>query len=148
MSKLNIRKENCRFIVNEEKRTVICIIDETRALLYNFVDSDSWNTQMRIGSITFEPDRKLLLDLMLPDKFIGKAVCSKDDKWDPEVGKLIAFDRAKNKLHSAFFKRAQLFSNEIDKSLTQLVTSFNEYGEQLSKSADKRAKKIEELTKE
>lgn len=148
MSKLNIKKEDCRFIVNEEKRTVVCIIEETRALLFRFIDPYSWNTQVRVGSISFEPSRGLLLDLMLPDKFIGKAVCSKDDKWDPEVGKLIAFDRAKNKLHSAFFKRAQLFSNEIDKSLTQLVTSFNEYGEQLSKSADKRAKKIEELTKE
>lgn len=148
MSKLNIKKEDCRFIVNEEKRTVVCIIEETRALLFRFIDPYSWNTQVQIGSVSFEPSRGLLLDLMLPDKFIGKAVCSKDDKWDPEVGKLIAFDRAKNKLHSAFFKRAQLFSNEIDKSLTQLVTSFNEYGEQLSKSADKRAKKIEELTKE
>lgn len=148
MSKLNIKKEDCRFIVNEEKRTVVCIIDQTRALLFRFIDPYSWNTQVQIGSISFEPRKELLLDLMLPDKFIGKAVCSKDDKWDPEVGKLIAFDRAKNKLHSAFFKRAQLFSNEIDRSLTQLVASFNEYGEQLSKSADKRAKKIEELTKE
>lgn len=148
MSKLNIKKEDCRFIVNEEKRTVVCIIEETRALLFRFIDPYSWDIQVRIGSLHFVPEKRLLLDLMLPDKFIGKAICSKDDKWDPEVGKLIAFDRAKNKLHSAFFKRAQLFSNEIDKSLTQLVTSFNEYGEQLSKSADKRAKKIEELTKE
>lgn len=148
MSKLNIKKEDCRFIVNEEKRTVVCIIDQTRALLFRFIDPYSWNTQVRIGSISFDPSNGLLLDLMLPDKFIGKAVCSKDDKWDPEVGKLIAFDRAKNKLHNAFFKRAQLFANEIDKSLSELVTSFNEYGEQLSKSADKRAKKIEELTKE
>lgn len=148
MSKLNIKKENCRFIVNEEKRTVVCIIEYTRALLYHFIEPNSWTSRVRVGSITFEPESKLSFDLMLPDKFIGKAVCSKDDKWDPEVGKLIAFDRAKNKLHNAFFKRAQLFANEIDKSLSELVTSFNEYGEQLSKSADKRAKKIEELTKE
>lgn len=148
MSKLNIKKEDCRFIVNEEKRTVVCIIDQTRALLYHFIEPNSWTSRVQVGSITFEPELKLSSDLMLPDKFIGKAVCSKDDKWDPEVGKLIAYDRAKNKLHNAFFKRAQLFANEIDKSLSELVTSFNEYGEQLSKSADKRAKKIEELTKE
>lgn len=148
MSKLNIKKENCRFIVNEEKRTVVCIIDQTQNLLFRFIDPYTWDAEVRVGSIHFAPETKLLRDLMLPDKFIGKAVCSKDDKWDPEVGKLIAFDRVKDKLHKAFFKRAQLFANEIDRSLSRMVDSFNGYGERLLESANMRAKKIEELTKE
>ena len=36
--KINIRPKDCRFIVDQEKRKVICIIDNTENKLFDFID--------------------------------------------------------------------------------------------------------------
>jgi serine/threonine protein kinase HipA of HipAB toxin-antitoxin module len=80
----------------------------------------------------------------MPDRIVGVATCDENDEWNEEIGKAIAFSRAKYKLHNSFFKRANTFANECGQALNKLIDSLNDYGEQLSANAEKREKWITE----
>lgn len=135
--KINVKptSENVRFIVQPERRKVVCIISDTKFLLSDFVDlwRNEWDAPLNITKI-----------MRMPDRFVGVATCDENDEWNEEIGKAIAFSRAKYKLHNSFFKRANTFVNECDRALSKLITSLNDYGEQLSMNADKREKWITE----
>ena len=130
--KIDISPRDCRFIVNKEKGKVICIIDNTSELFYDFMNFPYWKVWARIPE-----DR-----LTMPDRFVGIATCDPEDEFDEEIGRMIAFTRAKNKLNTSFFKRANYFVNEVDRQLASLVESFNDYGDQLMANAEKREKMI------
>jgi len=135
--KINVKptSENVRFIIQPERRKVVCIISNTKNYLGDFVDlwGNDWTVPWKVEDI-----------LRMPDRFVGVATCDENDEWDEEIGKAIAFSRAKYKLHNSFFKRANTFVNECDRALAKLITSLNDYGEQLSANADKREKWITE----
>ena len=135
--KINVKptSENVRFIIQPERRKVVCIISKARDYLEDFVDlwQNEWDAPWKVRKI-----------LTMPDRFVGVATCDENDEWDEEVGKAIAFSRAKYKLHNSFFKRANTFVNECDRALSKLITSLNDYGEQLSANAEKREKWITE----
>lgn len=135
--KINVKptSENVRFIVQPERRKVVCIISDTKFLLSDFVDlwRNEWDAPLNITKI-----------MQMPDRFVGVATCDENDEWDEEVGKSIAFSRAKYKLHNSFFKRANTFVNECDRALSKLITSLNDYGEHLTLNAEKREKWITE----
>lgn len=135
--KINVKptSENVRFIVQPERRKVVCIISNTKHYLGDFVDlwGNDWSVPWKVEDI-----------LRMPDRFVGVATCDENDEWDEEIGKSIAFSRAKYKLHNSFFKRANTFVNECDRTLSKLITSLNDYGEQLSANAEKREKWITE----
>lgn len=140
--KINISKDNARFIVNEDARKVVCIIDHTRDLFLDYAnknlrilpDCDAlWGS--RHGS-------RLYPKLKMPDKFIGIATCSPDDEFSVENGKLIAFSRAKDKIHTSFFKRANTYVNTIDNWLSDAVESINSYGAKVEANTKRRHNKI------
>ena len=120
-----IKMSDCRFYVNEDERTVVCVIPKTQDMLvdfikdhYSFADLDFY----------FALSYKKLDELQLPNAFIGKAVCSEEDEWNEETGKLIAFSRAKDKCYRSFFKRANNFAQSIDRRLGDMIDCFNEFG--------------------
>ena len=135
--KINVKptSENVRFVVQPERRKVVCIISKARDYLEDFVDlwQNEWDAPWKVRKI-----------LTMPDRFVGVATCDENDEWNEEIGKAIAFSRAKYKLHNSFFKRANTFVNECDRALSKLITSLNDYGEQLSANAEKREKWITE----
>ena len=120
-----IKMSDCRFYVNEEERTVICVIPNARFKFLSYM-YDKFMYHRKVG---FSVDES---ELELPKQFIGKAVCSKEDEWNEETGRMIAFARAKNKFYKSFFKRANLLVNSIDKELTYMVDTFNSFGEVLN----------------
>lgn len=129
-----IKMKDCRFYVNEEKHTVICVIPNTKDMLVEFIaehfrwDSiDIWNT---ISGKLYTHD------LRLPHSFTGKAVCAPEDNWDVETGKLIAFSRAKDKCYKSFFKRANKLVQAIDARLGDMITMFNDFGVKLEDKRD------------
>ncbi len=75
--------------------------------------------------------RKLEQELEMPNTFIGKAVCSPDDEWDEELGRKIAYSRAKDKCYRSFFKRANNIVNLIDRCLGRMMDIFNNFGARL-----------------
>ena len=135
---LNIKQEDCRFIINEDKKIVICIIENTKDLFCKF----NYTIQTFVyTNLLWKYHDKLLL----PNHFRGIAVCSDDDEWDVEKGKLLAFSRAKDKLNKSFFKRVNLFFNSIDNILNNQVDIFNRLGDKLAANTEYRLAKLDEI---
>lgn len=141
--KFNIKPEDCNYIINKDKRKIVCIIEKTRNMFVNFAErnfvlsptcvDDPW------GII---PHRELGSQLLMPNRFWGIATCSEDDEWDEETGKLIAYSRAKDKLNKSFFKRADLYVKTLDRYVNDSIDVLNRLGEKLEISTERRYKKI------
>lgn len=142
--KINITKDKAQFIVNEDARKVVCIIDHTSHL---FLDYAEKNLKIRpnCDNIWDGNGPRLYPKLKMPNKFVGIASCNPEDEFSVETGKLIAFTRAKDKIQNSFFKRANLYINTIDSWLNQAMDSINSYGKKLEINTERRHKKIASL---
>ena len=139
--KINITSDKARFIVNEEKRKVVCIFENTDNM---FIDYANKNLQIKpIQGIFY--GRNFYNQLRMPNRFVGVATCSPDDEFSVENGKLIAFSRAKDKVQKSFFKRANLYVNTLDKWLNESIDCINRYGSKLETNTERRHAKITEL---
>ena len=134
-----IKMKDCRFFVDEEKRTVACVIDSTRYMFRNYIKDE-----LNMSRAVYYINPKILKTLMMPPRFTGVAHCSLDDTWNVETGKLIAFKRAKEKLYGSFFRHANTFMNEIDKVLDRSEVQLNRMGEKVSRNLDHLDKVIED----
>lgn len=143
---INIKMEDCRFFIDEEKRTVVCAIENTRNKVLDFfnINAINWEESPTQG-VKFDPNNALYKKLCLPERFIGKAVCASEDEWNEEVGRILAFDRAKYKLNTSFFKRAQLYIDVINNEFNELIDITNAYGAALEKGAERRKQHIKRL---
>ena len=96
-----IKMSQCKFYVDEEARTVVCVIPATTDLVQDFVEEHFDFTDLNINfGLTYD---WLARNLFMPRSFMGKAVCAADDEWDEKTGKLIAYSRAKDKCYKSFF---------------------------------------------
>lgn len=132
--KIKISPKKCQYIINKNQRKVICIIHDTRDLLKDFVR---------------DYDRDIILFLLndsdkldMPSSFRGVATCAEGDEWDEELGKRVAFARARYKLDKSFFKRANFCINEIDRHVDRLFEKMNNYGEVVEQNHLRRVKKL------
>ena len=136
-----IKMSDCRFYVNEEERTVVCVIPKTRYMLENFIrEHFKWNDFNFDLGLEYE----YMQTLYLPSSFMGKAVCAPEDEWDEETGRMIAFSRAKDKCYKSFFKRANRLVQTLDKRLGDMITMFNDFGMKLEDKREALQAKIEE----
>ena len=141
--KINIRKDMARFIVNEEKRKVICILEDTENIFLVFAEQ---NLPLSPVCDTLNIiDSKLYKRLLMPKRFVGIATCNPKDKFSVETGKLIAFSNAKDKLQNSFFKRADYYVNTIDTWLDKAIENINNYGAKITKNTLRRHNKIAEI---
>lgn len=139
--KFNVKPSDCRFVVNEEKKTVVCIYENCSCDFINFINN---NCKLEpFGCNNFSVS--LFQKMFMPNKFIGVAVCGPDDEWDEKTGRLIAFSRMKDKLNKSFFKRAQTYIETVDKWLNETVDLFNSLGVKLEKNQEKRHENIDKL---
>lgn len=137
---IGIRMSDCKFYVNKEKRTVVCVIPYTRDMLLDFIHDNFDFPDFSIGmGMTVEYE----LANEMPFSFTGKAVCSTNDKWNEETGRLLAFARAKNKCYLSFFKRANTLIQVLDRRLGDMMEVFNNLGMRLENRRDKLQEKIE-----
>lgn len=138
--KINITKDNARFIVNEDARKVVCIIDQTSHLFLDYAEKN-----LKIPpdcDILWGGNSRLYPKLKMPNKFVGIASCNPEDEFSVETGKLIAFSRAKDKIHNSFFKRANTYINTLDDWLNQAAESINRYGDKIEINTNRRHQKI------
>lgn len=131
----NIKPSDAKYSINEEKKTVVCILEKTKDLFEDFVidNFDLWNFTM-LNKVK-----------KMPNRFVGIAKCSEEDEWNIETGKLIAFSRAKDKLNKSFFKRAATYVKYVDKSVDDFVEVINSIGEKLEVNQKHRHELIETL---
>ena len=140
-----IKMSDCKFYVDEDARTVICVIADTedftvRHALTNFIEEQFHYKDADIGSAVYYSSLDDILKM--PKSFMGKAVCSEDDEWDEEAGKLLAFKRAKTKFYNSFFKRANILLRTLDKRLDDMVETFGQLGLKIENNMDSIDKKL------
>lgn len=88
-----------KYYVNKEKRTVVCVLECDEFSAVDFVERNH-----SIRGEYFAHDYK---KYVMPMRFEGKAKCAPEDEFDEELGKLIAFDRAKAKYDRALMSNTR-----------------------------------------
>lgn len=126
-------EQKCKYIVQPEKRKVICILNDTSHMFLNYV----WDN-IPINITGFWGDRALERKMLMPARFVGIATCAPEDEFDEEFGRKLAYKRAKDKVDVSFFKRANLFIALCDEKLDEAAYKLNKLGYQMSKNAEHR----------
>ena len=120
-----IKMSDCKFYVDEDARIVVCVIPNTNDMLIDFVrEHFRWDDVDMDYAIDYHFEPKL----QMPRSFMGKAVCAAEDEWNEELGRKIAFSRAKDKCYKSFFKRANLLVQTYDRRLGDMIETFNDFG--------------------
>lgn len=143
-----MKQSECKFVVNEEKRTITCIYHCDGDAVIDYIDHYCVNCQY-LGVLFFS---KLPKNLQMPTVYVGIARCSDEDEWNEELGKLIAFRRMKNKYYKEFFRTLNEWIHRIDKCLDVLIDEANMFGIRVEGAMDRLddeiASKISENAKE
>lgn len=143
-----IKMSDCRFYVDEDARTIVCVIPKTQDLVTDFIRENFQFSDINMYDMIDFWNRRFMHEINMPNTFIGKAKCAKEDNWDVELGKMIAFSRAKDKCYKSFFKRANKFVQTIDRRLGDMITVFNDFGVKLENKRENLQQRIEEMTAE
>lgn len=135
---LNFKQKDCRFIVNEEKRTVVCLLERKRFSVtideyLQSKDIDAFN-----GIRSFNRARALQNTLRLPRRVSAKAVCLPEDKFDVELGKLIAFHKLKAKVLQMYNKRITYVTKYIMHMYDDMEDDFNKFYDKMYAEAERR----------
>ena len=138
-----IKMSDCKFYVDEEARTVVCVIPNTQLMVTDFI-----HEHFRWKDMNFWMGLEYILEnkLTMPHSFMGKAVCAPEDEWNEKLGRILAFSRAKNKCYKSFFKRANLLVRTVDRRLNDMITTFNDFGIKLENKKEMLEAEIEHLT--
>ena len=120
-----IKMSDCKFYIDEDARVVVCVIPNTNDMLIDFVrEHFRWDDVDMDYAIDYHFEPKL----QMPRSFMGKAVCAAEDEWNEDLGRKIAFSRAKDKCYKSFFKRANLLVQTYDRRLGDMIETFNDFG--------------------
>lgn len=120
-----IKMSDCKFYVDVTARVIVCVISDVENMLIDFIrERFRWNDVDMEYAVDWHFEPKL----RMPHSFMGKAVCAPEDEWDVELGKKIAFSRAKDKCYKSFFKRANLLVQTYDRRLGDMIETFNDFG--------------------
>lgn len=138
---ISIGKNDVKYNVNKEKRTVVAYIEGTAEMFVDFL----YKNDAPIPSKEWFWDGDGFSTGKMPNHFSAKAVCSPDDEWDEELGKRIAFDRLKNKINWSFFVCANAYLNLMNKKMEAFIEKLDNYNNKLLNCAQYRTKKIEEV---
>lgn len=139
-----IKMSDCKFYIDEDTRTVVCVIADTEDLSIRDSLNEFISENFRYNDINIEwaIAPKLYDELQMPKSFMGKAVCAEEDEWDEEAGMLLAFKRAKTKFYNSFFKRANYLMKRLDTRLDDMVQAFSEFGIKIEDNMNAIDKKI------
>ena len=142
-----IKMSDCRFYVNEDARTVVCVIPpviedksgnrhEISDMVFDFIRENFQYSDIDMYDAISFWNKRFGDRLTMPRSFVGKAKCMPDDEWDEELGKKIAFAKAKDKCYKSFFRRANLFVQAIDRRLGDMIDAFNNFGMKLDEKRE------------
>ena len=130
-----------QYFTDNEKGVVVARINGCKRDFISFLfDSCAMNP------LVFQPpfSDKEYDQLLMPNSFVGVARLGESDIWDEELGKQIAYQRAKQKRDQSFFKRVNLAVHWYERELDKLCEIFDAYGKRLSDNTEYRESKIAE----
>lgn len=140
--KHSIRKNDVKYIVNPEQKKVVAYIEGTKDMFIRFVSENEGPWVSHFSWCNGDIHDNFLTKLEMPNRFVGIATCGPDDVWNEETGKLIAFDRMKDKVNRAFFKRANTYVEIMENRLDSFCETINIYGERLTQNTARRKEVI------
>ena len=151
-----IKMKDCRFYVNEDARTVVCVIPPVikdksgdqhtiSDMIFEFIRENFQFSDIDMYDAISFWNKHFSNKLTMPHSFVGIAVCSPDDEWNEELGRKIAFAKAKDKCYKSFFKRANLFVQTIDRRLGDMIEKFNDFGLKLENKREVLQAQIDEV---
>jgi len=97
--KIHIGKEDCKFYINKEKKVTVCVINIVNNRHIQFAAHD-FLAELEYDGIKIWPQIKS----KLLTSYVGIAKCSPQDEWNEEIGRKIAFARAKIAFYKDFFR--------------------------------------------
>lgn len=134
-------RHKVQYFVNKEKGIVVARINDCKRDFLSFlVNSCDQNSLAYYASFSDKDYDQFLM----PRSFVGVAQLGENDIWDEELGKQIAYQRAKQKRDASFFKRANMAVRLYERELDKLCNLFDAYGKRLSNNNEYREKKIAE----
>lgn len=133
--KIDISMERCRFIVKPEDRIIVCILPCARISVFNFL----------YGLDGHLPFSTSVMPPQLSEYYKGIAYCAPEDEWNEELGKLIAYNKAKRKFCTAFFRKINTYFNKVYKEIESAASTCDALGLKWSDSIIKLDKQIEEI---
>mgnify|MGYP007013879424 CR=1 FL=1 len=137
------KMSDCRFYVNEAEGVVVCVIPDTEDMVIDFIYDNCNHPDLSLYDSIWDIRAKL----KMPKSFMGKAVCASEDVWNEETGRIIAFSRAKDKCYKSFFRRANVFVQNVDRRLGDAINLFNDFGMKLEHKQAALQQKIDERVK-
>ena len=141
----NIKIKDVKFIVNKEKRTVVCYLPNAEFLFTRYATT-------HFDKILTNSDDWFLASVLdrykMQKRYTAIARCHPEDEWSEEIGKMVAFSHLKDNVCRAFFRRATRFIDEYDAAIDNAVAQLNDLGRRLEANADNRHERIRELVGE
>ena len=142
---LKIKQKNCRFKVDTANRVVVCwVAGESIAnmannfLLEQNIDISNFNSVA--GS-----NARIQELISMPARISGVAKCAPNDNWNPQLGKLIAYNKMKKKLMTIFFKRLNAAVDHISRTVEQMSNAADAIGMRFETELTNREAEIEKL---
>lgn len=142
--KIKFKDKDLQFIVKPEERIVVCIIKsyENGKPLTWMVPSYMQKSATQINYYTtYAVDEKI----RMPKTFVGKAVCAPEDEWNEELGRTLALKRAKYKLFTSFFKRAQTLVDAFRGDVNGFIDNLDNLGDSIMENLDSLDAKVESM---
>lgn len=124
---INISKNNCQFILKPEERKTICILAIPPNLLERYIRE--LNTKMPIIWTT-----NIVKLLQISLQYTGIATCSEEDEWDDEVGKDVAYIKAKQAFAADFISHAYSFFNFFTSAIQTMKDNCDALNEEWNKN--------------
>ena len=126
----------CKYYIDEEKRKVVCVILNTKNAVFEYIYKNNFDDYFPIWNI--------MNKLEMPNTFSGVATCKEDETFDVQIGKKIAYNKAKMKFDNSLFKRFQKYIDYIDNHFNEIILRIDGYGEKLADKQEARRQQIDE----
>lgn len=134
-------RHKVQYFTDKEKGIVVARINDCKRDFISFL-FDSCDQSALAYHAPFSD--KEYDQLLMPNSFVGVARLGENDAWDEELGKQIAYQRAKQKRDESFFKRVNMVVRLYERELDKLCNLFDAYGKRLSDNNEYRERKIME----
>lgn len=133
--KISVSQNDCNYIVDKENRRIICLYRPPRNIVYTYLSVTCPYVHMLLTG-------KLYDQMALKSYYRGIAVCAEGDEWDEDFGKLVAFNKVREKYYNAVWRRVNHFFNWLDDSVNESARQFDYMGDKWNKSIDMTEKLI------
>lgn len=132
----NFSMEDCNFYVDEENRTIVCVLEGTKDMFHEYCSEKLYISPWCFFSNSTV--KRFTTSLDMPNRFVGIARCAPEDVWNVVLGKKIAYLRLREKVFKSFFRRANTYINTYDTVLEESAALINNFGEKIARELDSR----------